>query len=344
MAFLIFMFHSRIHVLHCSYGFLNYFVDMGAIAMTGFFMLSGYVINLSYSRKDMSSSVELKRFYLKRLISIIPLYFIWAFILVIANVLVNGKSAIVEEFVLFPIEILGIQSVYSSLFEFSHNGGSWFISCILICYFLYPLLQNITKNITDKNRLVVISVLSVILLWSPFVQHYFHLQSIYSNPFFRVLEFSIGILVSQMNNSSNPCKIILTMRSSIVCIMSLIFLVLGVTIARIINIPGDYMLYNWVALPCFISLIISLGSYNFKEFQNSKLIKYLSELSFCIFLGQIIYIWSVVKYFLNYFGSETNMMNILVSFIVVLGIANVLHYFVEIPSSKYLTQRFIINK
>ena len=41
MAILIFMFHSRIHVLNCSYGILNSFVDMGAIAMTGFFMLSG---------------------------------------------------------------------------------------------------------------------------------------------------------------------------------------------------------------------------------------------------------------------------------------------------------------
>ena len=92
MAFLIFMFHSRVHVLHCSYGFLDYFVDMGAIAMTGFFLLSGYVINLTYQRKDMSSSVELNRFYYKRLISIIPLYFAYAIILVFANVLVNGKT------------------------------------------------------------------------------------------------------------------------------------------------------------------------------------------------------------------------------------------------------------
>ena len=41
MALLVFMFHSRCHVLHCSYGFLNLFVDMGAVAMTGFFLLSG---------------------------------------------------------------------------------------------------------------------------------------------------------------------------------------------------------------------------------------------------------------------------------------------------------------
>ncbi len=344
LAFLIFMFHSRIHVLHCSYGILNPFVDMGAIAMTGFFLLSGYVINLTYGKKDMSSSEELKFFYLKRLISIIPLYFVWAIILIVANVVINGESAAVEEIILFPIEFLGIQSVFSSLFSFSHNGGSWFISCILICYLLFPLLQIITKKISDRNRLVLIFVLSAILLWSPFVQHFFHLQSIYSNPFFRTLEFSIGILISQFNTTTNPCKLILFLRKPIVCIISFVSLIVGVTVARMINIQADYMLYTWVALPCFASLMVSLGSYSFRRLQNSKVITYLSKLSFCIFLGQIIYVWYFVKFVLEYVGCEVNIMKIIVSFVLVLCIANVLHYFVEIPSSRYLMQKYVSNK
>lgn len=36
LAILIFLFHSRIHVLKCDYGFLNSFIDMGAIVMTVF--------------------------------------------------------------------------------------------------------------------------------------------------------------------------------------------------------------------------------------------------------------------------------------------------------------------
>lgn len=344
MAFLIFMFHSRIHVLQCSYGILNSFVDMGAIAMTGFFLLSGYVINLSYGRKNMSDSKILKHFYLKRLISIIPLYFVWASILVTANIVINGKNAAIEEIVLFPVELLGIQSVFSSLFSFSHNGGSWFISCILICYFLFPLLQIITKKISDRNRIVLIFALSAILLWSPFVQNYFHLQTIYSNPFFRAIEFSIGILVSQLNTSYSPCKIISFIRKPFVCIASLVCLIGGIIAARIINIRADYMLYNWLALPCFISLLISLGSYNYRKLQNSKVIKYLSELSFCIFLGQIIYVWYIVNYILEYYGCNINIMKIMVSFFIVFCIANVLHFFVEVPSSKYLTTKFLSNE
>lgn len=39
----IFLFHSHIHI-GCSYGVLNTFINSGAIFMTAFFLLSGYVI------------------------------------------------------------------------------------------------------------------------------------------------------------------------------------------------------------------------------------------------------------------------------------------------------------
>lgn len=344
LAFLIFMFHSRVHILHCSYGILNPFVDMGGIAMTGFFLLSGYVMNLTYGRKDISKPGEIKNFYLKRLISIIPLYFVWASIRVIAHIILCGKNAAIEELFLFPVEFLGIQSVFASLFAFSHNGGSWFISCILICYFLYPLLQIITQRISNRSKIITLFVLSTILLWSPLIQNYFHCQSIYSNPFFRALEFSIGIVVSQLNTTSNPCKIIVVMREPLICIMSIVFLIVGVSVAKINNVPGDYMLYSCVALPCFVTLMVSLGSYQLRRLQDSKILKYLSDVSFCIFLGQIIYVWDVVKIALDYVGCEENIVKIFVSFTIVLIIANFLHYFVELPSSKYLKQRFVVNR
>ena len=103
LAVLIFMFHSHIHVLKCDYGILNGFVSMGAIAMTGFFLLSGYAINLSSDSKDMSDIKEIKRFYTKRLISILPLYYVWALIVIVTNIVAKGIPAIWEELILFPI-------------------------------------------------------------------------------------------------------------------------------------------------------------------------------------------------------------------------------------------------
>ena len=122
LAVLIFMFHSHIHVLKCDYGFFNGFIRMGAIAMTGFFLLSGYAINLSSGSKDMSDNKEIKRFYTKRLISILPLYYTWALIVIVTKIVAKGIPALWEELILFPVETLGIQSVFSTLFPYSHNG------------------------------------------------------------------------------------------------------------------------------------------------------------------------------------------------------------------------------
>ena len=336
------MFHSRIHVLHCSYGVLNGFVSVGAIAMTGFFLLSGYTLNLSTQRMDMTDAKTIRKFYIKRLISIIPLYYSYAVLNVIINIVRNGGHAVLEEAALFPIETLGLQSVFATLFPYSHNGGSWFISCILICYFVFPLIQSLTRDISDKTRMLTIVILGGILLWSPFVQHYFHTTSIYANPFFRMFEFSIGILVCQMNlQQSTTTKIIRILRNPSVCITTFILLVGGVSIAHKIGIPGDFILYNWVALPCFISLLVSLGYIKFEKLQGSKTIQYLSALSFSIFLSQLIVVWHSVKITMAYIGCESNVANIVVSATICFCLANLFHFCIEEPSAKYLKAKLL---
>lgn len=315
---------------------------MGAIAMTGFFLLSGYVLNLTYQKMDMTSAKTIKNFYLKRLISIIPLYYAWALLNIVINIAIKGSQSAIEEILLFPIEVLGIQSVFATLFPFSHNGGSWFISCILICYFVFPLILSLTKGITDKSRMIIILVLSSVLLWSPLVQIFFHTVSIYANPFFRVFEFVIGILVSQMNVKSEASNFtIRILRKKLSCILTLAALIIGVCVAYSTGIPGDYMLYSWIALPCFVSLLISMGHINFENLQGSTTIKYLSELSFSLFLSQLIVVWTSVKYMMELVGCRRNIANILVSATICFCIANFFHYIIEKPSAKYLRAKLL---
>lgn len=340
LAVLIFLFHSHIHVLKCDYGVMNGFINMGAIAMTGFFLLSGYVINLSTRKSDMANPKEISKFYVKRMIAILPLYYAYALVNIVINVIQNGSSAAVEELLLFPIETLCIQSVFASLFNFSHNGGSWFISCIMICYFVFPLLDIITKGLSNRARVLAILVLSVVLLWSPFVEYFFNCQSIYSNPFFRMLEFIIGILVCQMNMKYDTIdKFTQFLRQPWVCFLSVIALVLCVSVAQYIHVPGHYMLYSWIALPCFVSLLFSLGHIRFEKLQGSKTIHYLSAISFSFFLSQQLIVWNTVSFLtikLELDGDVANIFNILLSLSLCFGIANMYYYLVEKPSTKYL--------
>ena len=81
---------------------------MGGIAMTGFSLLSGYSINLSSDSKDMSDIKEIKRFYTKRLISILPLYYTWALIVIVTKIVAKGIPALWEELILFPVETISV--------------------------------------------------------------------------------------------------------------------------------------------------------------------------------------------------------------------------------------------
>ena len=74
LAILIYAFHSSIN-FSCNYYWLDDFVRLGVIAMTAFFMLSGYSLHLSSSRRVFTKAGEIKQFYIKRLISILPLYY-----------------------------------------------------------------------------------------------------------------------------------------------------------------------------------------------------------------------------------------------------------------------------
>lgn len=77
-----------------------------------------------------------------------------------------------------PIEFLGLQSFFSSLFGYSHNGGTWFISCILFCYLAYPFLQEGIKAMGKKGRIRLMAFCMIILLYAPIVVHVFSLKSI----------------------------------------------------------------------------------------------------------------------------------------------------------------------
>lgn len=72
-------FHTNIH-LGANYGFLTDFVRMGAVFMTLFFILSGYSLYISNSGESFSSGEGLKKYFKKRFISIVPMYYVVAII------------------------------------------------------------------------------------------------------------------------------------------------------------------------------------------------------------------------------------------------------------------------
>ena len=105
-ALMVLLFHCHIH--HgCGFGPLTGFVSMGAVFMTAFFMLSGYVLFMTYRDKPLVQIQPLKIFYLKRLIGILPLYYLVSLIYVVSL----GTESLLQNIVLLPVELFGLHKM-----------------------------------------------------------------------------------------------------------------------------------------------------------------------------------------------------------------------------------------
>ena len=252
-------FHTSLF-LGASYGAFSPVVKMGAIYMTAFFMLSGFTLFINYDNQDIMKIQLLKSFFLKRIVGIIPMYYIVALLLIVFRMIIYPSTAY-DRFTinlwLAPIEALGLQSNFSSLMDFSHNGLTWFISCIIMCYLIYPFLQEVIKQLNMRSKIIIIAISTFILLYSPIIVQKFEIDSIYSNPFFRILEFTIGITLASLKPELDNIRFIkkyIFNRASIIIVT--IIMMVGVTVAVKTNFaPGDYMMYSWISLPCFILIL-----------------------------------------------------------------------------------------
>lgn len=203
-AFFVFLFHSNVHIgIH--YGILNPFVSTGAIFMTVFFMLSGISLAYNYASKCLISLNEYITFIIKRIINIYPAYIVLYILFVIKCILTHTmKLTVIQNFVVLPVELTLFQSVFGNSFETLHNGGTWFISCIFICYLLFPFLCRIVMQMTKKQVVCLSIFIFCILTWAPVVEYYMGYSSIYANPFFRILEFLLGVCLIRIQTLFTP--------------------------------------------------------------------------------------------------------------------------------------------
>lgn len=330
-AVMVLLFHCNIHHDN-SFGLLTEFVSMSAVFMTAFFMLSGYVLFLTYKDKPLVQGGALKNFYLKRVFGIFPLYLVVALLYVVTL----GQESVFQNLVLLPIEVLGLQSVFSTLFPVSHNGGTWFISCLLFAYLAFPLMQEVVKVMTTRSKWVALAVCVVVLFWSPLVVHTFKTDSIYSNPFFRGLEFFIGVLLCSLPIRAGIANILATWKALLV---EVLFLVAGISIAVRLNIfVGNYMLYDWIVIPLFACMILTLGRLKSPRLQESAVLRYASAASYAFFLAQT-FNTEIENWLFAACGIQNNVLQITVSVVLCAFIAVMLHEFVEKPCAKMLKKK-----
>lgn len=85
---------------------------------------------------------------------------------------------------------------------FNYNGVAWFLSSLMFCYALSPVVYKVILKIKDK-KLFLILLFFIIWALCEFVSGGYATWFIYVSPVFRLLEYSIGVTLRQIANNSN---------------------------------------------------------------------------------------------------------------------------------------------
>lgn len=332
-AVLIYMRHS-ITMFGCTYG--SSLVDGLICATTSpimvcFFVVSGFSIYYNNSNRNLLDAGELRTFYKKRFITLFPIYIL---VHMLSYVLV--VNTVQQKIYSTPVELLGLQSMYGGLFGISHSGATWFISSLLLGYFIYPLVQELLK-MNRRCIYLVTSVIFFVLVYSEVVMlQIFGVQPGYVNPVFRAMQVAFGAALCMAFTEDDKGN---NKKAAIMMVANLIITGLLTAFALHYKMGIEY-----VTTPIYYYLIAfaMLISIKFKPrlLTKSKLIKYAGSLTFYFFILQV-FLWRLSAKVCGLTGFESNKGKLLVSFVLCVALSIICKELFDKHAQKYLKNKLL---
>lgn len=289
--------------------------------MTGFFMLSGFSLFYQHGDSSVFRDSGLAKYYKKRLIGLMPLY-----LFVHVVYLLYYSYDIKDALRLMPVELLGIQTWYNSLFGVLHNGGTWFVSCLLFCYFVYPLLQELLAPMKFVGRVMTFLLIGFVSVYSQLVISWYGCSTIYADPLFRFLEFGTGAALCSVRECFKKEKTMLSNGISLAVFAASLLVLYKATMA------GIWFLF----LPLLSTLILSASEIVFLNNKKCRIIRYFSSLAYSFFIMQCI-LWKQFYSLLERFPLfEINKYRFILAFGLLFAESILVHEIFEKPVQRLL--------
>lgn len=313
----------------------EYILKEGYIGVSFFFILSGFILAYNYRDSILNKKVSNKNFFIARIARIYPLHLLC---LLIAIPLTLQNSAF--EFSTWIKQLFFNLTLTQSFipiktFYFSFNSPSWSISNELFFYLLFPFLIILISKLKyykfNKGLLTLfLFLLPLLMLVIPPI----HYKSLfYVNPFFRIFDFIIGILLFELyERIKNQQRLI---HYNILEISSVLLLVLFFVFHREFPLVLRYSVYYWLPMSLLI-LIFSFQKGFISNFLSNRILILLGEISFGFYMFHQL----ILKYFKNlnaaYFHIENEYLIISILFIVSILVSYISFIWFENPVNRYL--------
>lgn len=346
-ALLIYMSHA-IKMYGCTFGSPRadeLICVLRSPVMTMFFILSGFSLFYSnYGRFNLDYASTVK-FYSKRAVQILPTYIFIHFVY-----LFLGNDSFRRWLLLTPFEFTFLQSMYPNIFGVLHNGGTWFISCIMMAYFVFPIAYSLLVCLNTRGIFITTVVTGLLLVYIPFVSNYYAMGSNYTNPVFRIIEFFFGLCCCACSISIIR-QIPAGTASDIVSAVIIVILssVYVLSLLRPVVIGSGKFVFLFSALieyPVFLIILCCCLLCRSEVLENNALLKYCSGLIYYFFILQLI-LWNLTDLFFNLaetagldFIQKTNSGKLIVSFAICAILSVALQELLDKPVKNYCFKRF----
>lgn len=340
-AFYVFLFHVNTRAPIFGDGLLGSFISEGAVGMTMFFVLSGFILSYVYT----SVKIDLRQYFWNWFARIYPIYFLAAALALpwlAKDVLSEGAAtnpfyAVAAGVILLVFGLLMIQAWLPQTFGFWNNGASWSISNEVFFYFVFLLVRTIISALVTRQLFIAFALLSILSSLVPLSAIVFSnapksFALFYALPFFRLAEFLCGIITYRL-----VTKVIWSrkLRFALLCII-----ILGVAhVALLGKTLPNYTLHNWIVIPAVssaLALLYDASTAGRGIFEGSVFV-WLGRISYCFYSFQFHVLegvrWIAPVKFIGEIGFA------LLAAVILLLVSAVAHHLVEEPARKLIRIR-----
>lgn len=319
-AFIVFLFHCRIHLKwELGIPILDKFFKHGAVFMTGFFVLSGYIMAHVYANTDFTKRANIFSYYLKRVAKIYPTY---ALATMVYFVLFRDFTWS-QHLRIFVNDLLLLQGFFPSMFKLGINGGTWSLTVEMFLYLLFPLVM----LWCGKSPQIAIAGIIFALIISINVS-LDRSDPIYSNPVFRLADFicGVGFYFGSKNMLYSRSRQFFAI---FFLVTACVFLGAG---------KYQYMKGHFLFVPLF-AYWIALVHRSTSIFYNNRLLEYLGIISYSFYLWQFVAI-EFGRKIIDWFPGINIHAMVLAVFLVNVAISSLSFHLVEEKMRRWILRGF----
>ncbi|SDB42644.1 Peptidoglycan/LPS O-acetylase OafA/YrhL, contains acyltransferase and SGNH-hydrolase domains [Pseudobutyrivibrio sp. YE44] len=256
-------------------GYTYFFNILARPASLFLFIISGYA--LMYNHED---EISLVKYYKRRFKGLfIPFYVAYTIMFLICF-LVNGEvvghSLPISRFILTLIGMDGVTQLV--VFNF-YLIGEWFMSCIVICYLLFPLLAKLLK----KFKYITLAAMMAWYVYLLYIHNPFAFTQL-MNPLFVMVYFYIGMFLHEVFGEKAVPKAFKNTCAVLSVLIFVYFILIGFVPSMAFLKLGQEqseIIYFVISM----TMLIALRDVEISPEKNSyKFITYLSGISWFIIL------------------------------------------------------------